>query len=57
VGKYEGRRPFGTLTRTWEDNIEVGLREVEWGVDWIDLAQDWDRWSCVMNAVTNIRVP
>ena len=25
------------------------------GMDWTDLAQDWDRWRTLVNAVMNIR--
>jgi hypothetical protein len=35
----------------------VDLREIGWGsVDWIQLAQDRDRWRAVVNTVTNLRV-
>ena len=45
VGKPEGKRPLGRPRRRWEDNIKKDLREVGyWGMDWIDLAQDRDRW-------------
>jgi hypothetical protein len=45
VEKHEGRRPLGRLRRRWEDNIKMDLREAGWGsVNWIDLAQDRDRW-------------
>jgi hypothetical protein len=57
VGKPEGRRPLGRPRRRWEDNIKVDLREVGWGVDWIDLVQDRDRWRALVNAVINLRVP
>jgi hypothetical protein len=58
VEKPEGRRPLGRPKRRWKDNIKVDLREVEWGdADWIDLAQDRDKWRALMNAVMNLRVP
>jgi hypothetical protein len=58
VGKPEGRRPRGRPRRRWEDNIKMDLREVRWRViDWIDLAQDEDRWRAVVYAVMNLRVP
>jgi len=57
-GKSEGKRPLGRPGQRWEDNIEMYLQEVEWeGVDWIELAQDRDRWRALVNAVMNIRVP
>jgi hypothetical protein len=58
VGKPEGRRPLGRPRRRWEDNIKMDLREVKWrGMDWINLAQDRDRWRALVNAVMNLRVP
>jgi len=43
VGKPEGKRPLGRPRRGWE-HIKMDLQEVEWeGMDWIDLAQKWDR--------------
>jgi hypothetical protein len=58
VGKPEGKSPLGRLRRRWADNIKMDLREVGWDArDWIDLAQDRDRWRAYMNAVMNLRVP
>jgi hypothetical protein len=58
VGRPEGRRPLGRPRRRWEDYIKMDLQEVGWGgMDWIDMAQDRDRWRAVGNAVMNHRVP
>jgi hypothetical protein len=58
VGKPEGKRPLGRPRRRWEDNIKTDLQEVGCGaMDWIDLAQNRDRWRTLVNAVTNLRVP
>jgi hypothetical protein len=56
-GKPEGRRPLGRPSRRWDDGIRMDLREIGWGsVDWIQLAQDRDRWRALVNTVMNIRV-
>jgi hypothetical protein len=57
VGKPEERRPLRRLRRRWEDNIKINLREVDWFMDWICLAQDRDRWRAVVNAVMNFLFP
>jgi hypothetical protein len=59
VGKPEGRRPLGRPRRRWENIIKIDLKEVGWGgggMDWINLAQDRDRWRAVVNTVMNLRV-
>jgi hypothetical protein len=57
VGKPDGRRPLERPRRRWEDNIKMDLREIGWGgMDWINLAQDRDRWRALVNAVMNLRV-
>ena len=57
VGKPEGKRPLGRPRRGWEDNIKMDLREVGGGGDWMELAQDRDRWRALLNTVMNLRVP
>ena len=58
VGKPEGKRPRGRPRLRWEDNIKMDLQEVECrDMDWIDLAQDRDKWGEPVNAALNLRVP
>ena len=57
VGKPEGKRPLGRPRRRWEDNIKLDLREVGGGGNWMELAQDRDRWRALVNTVMNFRVP
>jgi hypothetical protein len=58
VGTPEGKRPVGRPRRRWVDTIKIDLREIRWDVmDWIDLAQDRDRWRALVNTVMNLRVP
>ena len=58
VGKPQGKRPLGRLRRRWEDNIKMDLQEVGWGRgDWMDLAQDRDRWRALVGTVRDFRVP
>jgi hypothetical protein len=57
VGRPDGKRPLGRPRRRWEDNSKMDLEEVGWGMDWIDLALDRDRWGAVVNTVMNLRVP
>jgi len=56
VGKPEGKRPPGRPKRRWVDNIKMDLLEVGCEcMDWIELAQDRDRWRALVNAVINLR--
>jgi len=59
MGKPEGKSPLGRPRRKWEDNIKMDLQELSWegGMDWIDLAQDSDRWRVLVKSVMNLRVP
>ena len=58
VGKPEGKRPLGRPRRRWEDNIKMDLQVVGRGcVDWMELAQDRDRWQALVSMVMNFRVP
>jgi len=58
VGKPEGRRPLERPRRRLEDNIRMNLREVGCGcLNWMELAQDRDRWRALVSAVMNLRGP
>ena len=58
VGKPEGKRPLGRPRRRWGDNIKTGLQEVGGGCeDWMELAQDRDRWRALVSTVINFWVP
>ena len=57
VGKLEGKRPFGRPRRRWKDNIKMDLQEVGGGCgDWMELAQDRDKWRALVSTVMNLRV-
>jgi hypothetical protein len=53
VGKPKGKRPLRKPRRRWEDNIEMGLRDIGWGGKvWINLVQDRDQWrTLVKNSI------
>jgi hypothetical protein len=58
VWKPEGKRPLGRTGRRWEYNIKMDLKEVGCGgIDWIELAQDRDRWRELVRSVINLRDP
>ena len=57
-GEPEVRRPLGRPRCRWEDNIKMDLEEVGRGCgDWMELAQDRDRWQALVSTVMNFRVP
>ena len=58
VWKPEGKRPFGRHRHRWENNIKMDLQEVGEGCgDWMDLAQDRERWQALVSMVMNFQVP
>ena len=58
VGKPEEKRPLGRPRRRWEDNIKMDLQEVGGGRgDWMEMAQDRDRWRALVGTVRDFRVP
>ena len=58
VGKPEGKSTLGKPRSRWEDNVKMDLQEVGWGCgDWMELAQDRERWRALVNTVRNFRVP
>jgi len=55
VGKPEGLRPLGSPRCRWEDNIKMDLQEVGCeGIEWIDLAEDSDRWWALVHKMRGI---
>jgi len=57
VGKSEGNRSHRRPRRRWKNNIKIDLLEVRCkDTDWIELAQDRDKWRVLLNALMNIRV-
>jgi hypothetical protein len=57
VGKPEGTRPLGRPRCRWEDNIKRDLQEMGDSGDWMERAQDRDRWRALVSTVMNFRVP
>jgi hypothetical protein len=57
VGRPEGRRPLGRPRCRWKDNVKMGFQDGLGGMDWVDLAQDRDRWRGLVNVIMNLWVP
>jgi hypothetical protein len=58
VGKPEGKKLLGRPRHKWEDNIKMDFQEFGGGFgDWMELAQDRDRWRALVGTVRNFRVP
>jgi hypothetical protein len=58
VGNPEGKRPLGRPRRRWEDNFKVDVQEDGGGRgDWMELAQDRERWWALVSTVNNFRFP
>jgi len=58
VGKHEGKKPLGRSRRRWADNSKMELQEVGCrNMNWIEQAEDRDRWRAVVNEVMNLRIP
>jgi hypothetical protein len=58
VGKPEGKKSLGRPRRRWEDNIKMDFQEVGgFYRDWMELAQDRDRWRALVGTVRKFRLP
>ena len=58
AGKTEGKRPLERPRRRWENNTKMDLQEVEGGCgDWMELAQNRERWRALVGTVMKFRVP
>ena len=55
--KSEEKRPPEGPNVRWEDNMKLDLQDIEWGLDWTDLAQDRDKWLAIVNTIKNLQFP
>ena len=57
TGKPTEKRPLETPRHRWEDNIRMGLEEMDINAgNWVDSAQDRD-WRVLFNATLNLQAP
>ena len=56
MGRPEGKRPLGRPRCRWEDNIKMDLQKVGCRMDWIELAQDSDRWQTFVNVLMKLQI-
>jgi hypothetical protein len=56
VGKPEEKRPLGRPRRRWKYNVKIYLQETRWGVDWIDVTQNMEKWLAVVKIVVKLQV-
>jgi hypothetical protein len=56
VGNPERKRLLGRPRRRWEVGFRMDLRGLAGGIEWIQVAQERDRWRAVLNAAMNLRV-
>ena len=58
TGKPTGKRPLERARHRWEDNIRMELKEIGINMrNWVDLSQDRDYWSALVDAALNLQVP
>jgi hypothetical protein len=55
VGKLDGKRQLRRQRCKLADNTKVNVGEIGWGFDWIDVAQDRDKWRALVNDIMNLR--
>ena len=56
VENTDRRMPLGRPRCRRKNNIKMDFPAPVWGMDWIDVTQDRDRWRSLMNAAINLRV-
>ena len=58
VGRPDGKSQLGRPKRRREYNIKMNFQEVGCGtMDWLELAQDRDRWRALVDEIRNLWVP